>query len=151
MTIILPKNTQQYFLSEIKMIFNDKKPTMFYSVVPVDGGWSQWSTWTTCTVTCGGGIQDRLRFCSNPAPKHDGKLCLGNPIEARDCNTQLCPGKSNLYIHSSRQSKEMSLKKKQNENEQHLLEQQPKALSLSFCSAQVKLSVLLTVFTTLSK
>ncbi|XP_013411296.1 uncharacterized protein LOC106174328 isoform X10 [Lingula anatina] len=60
---------------------------------PVDGGYSQWSSWSTCTVTCEGGTQERTRSCTNPAPANNGSDCsgLGPATETQQCNTQGCP------------------------------------------------------------
>lgn len=57
----------------------------------VDGQFGDWSDWGTCTVTCGGGEQKRIRTCANPAPQYGGKPCNGETTEARDCNTLKCP------------------------------------------------------------
>ena len=57
----------------------------------VDGGWSSWSP---CSVSCGGGV--RARNCSNPTPAHGGKPCSGDATET--CNTQLCPGMSGCCL-----------------------------------------------------
>ncbi|XP_065939379.1 coadhesin [Magallana gigas] len=57
---------------------------------PIDGGLSSWGSWGTCTVTCGGGTQDRLRTCTNPAPQYGGALCVGATTNTQDCNTQVC-------------------------------------------------------------
>ena len=57
----------------------------------VDGNYTTWSTWTTCTVTCGGGTQTRDRSCTNPAPKNGGNACVGAANENQACNTQNCP------------------------------------------------------------
>ncbi|XP_069140374.1 uncharacterized protein [Argopecten irradians] len=60
------------------------------SPCPVDGGYTDWSPWGTCTVTCGGGTQDRTRSCTNPAPAHGGANCNGTDFEQQDCNTAVC-------------------------------------------------------------
>ena len=63
---------------------------------PVDGGYSSWSAWNACTVSCGGGTRTRTRACNNPAPRNGGKTCsargLGNDKETQACNKQGCPG-----------------------------------------------------------
>merc|ERR1719494_582971 len=60
---------------------------------PVNGGYSAWSAWTKCTKTCGGGIQERARTCTDPAPAHGGSDCtnLGSERESQKCETQACP------------------------------------------------------------
>uniref|UniRef100_A0A4W3JG71 Semaphorin-5A n=1 Tax=Callorhinchus milii TaxID=7868 RepID=A0A4W3JG71_CALMI len=58
---------------------------------PVDGIWSCWSSWSKCSVTCGGGHYMRTRSCSNPAPAYGGDICLGLHTEEALCNTQACP------------------------------------------------------------
>ncbi|KAH3881656.1 hypothetical protein DPMN_005582, partial [Dreissena polymorpha] len=57
----------------------------------VDGIWTQWSDWKTCTVTCGGGVSSRIRACFYPDPARKGKPCEGGPAETNDCNTNVCP------------------------------------------------------------
>ncbi|XP_021355593.1 IgGFc-binding protein-like [Mizuhopecten yessoensis] len=57
---------------------------------PVDGGVTDWTSWDTCTVTCGGGIQGRNRSCTQPAPAHGGASCNGPDSETQDCNTAVC-------------------------------------------------------------
>lgn len=51
---------------------------------PVNGGWSEWSS---CSETCGGGVQTRT--CTNPAPSGGGAGCTG--LSSQTCNTQPCP------------------------------------------------------------
>ncbi|XP_072109570.1 semaphorin-5A isoform X1 [Mobula birostris] len=58
---------------------------------PVDGGWSCWSSWSKCSVTCGGGHYMRTRSCNNPAPAYGGDICLGLHTEEALCNTHPCP------------------------------------------------------------
>ncbi|XP_020625947.1 SCO-spondin-like isoform X2 [Orbicella faveolata] len=59
---------------------------------PVDGGWTTWGNWSTCTVTCGGGTQTRSRSCTNPPMAHGGKTCLGLKEMTQDCNKDvMCP------------------------------------------------------------
>ena len=62
----------------------------------VNGGYSDWTEFSECTVPCGGGIQERTRNCSNPEPANGGKDCkeLGPDKESQKCNTEACPAES---------------------------------------------------------
>ncbi|XP_068506003.1 semaphorin-5B isoform X4 [Syngnathus scovelli] len=57
---------------------------------PVSGAWSCWSTWTECTVSCGGGHFRRMRSCDNPPPANGGGICIGLHTEEALCNTHTC-------------------------------------------------------------
>ncbi|KAJ8010539.1 hypothetical protein DPEC_G00076130 [Dallia pectoralis] len=56
----------------------------------VDGGWTPWSVWSDCPVTCGRGNQIRSRACINPPPRNNGTHCNGSEREAQDCHAQPC-------------------------------------------------------------
>uniref|UniRef100_W5N7X9 Sema domain-containing protein n=1 Tax=Lepisosteus oculatus TaxID=7918 RepID=W5N7X9_LEPOC len=57
-----------------------------------NGGWTPWSAWSHCSTSCGIGFQVRQRSCSNPAPRHGGRVCVGQNREERYCNEHLpCP------------------------------------------------------------
>ncbi|XP_066544690.1 SCO-spondin [Amia ocellicauda] len=56
----------------------------------VDGGWTPWSVWSDCPVTCSRGTQIRTRACINPPPRHGGVPCPGPEREAQDCGTTPC-------------------------------------------------------------
>ncbi|XP_045160489.2 SCO-spondin-like [Mercenaria mercenaria] len=58
---------------------------------PINGGYTIWSAWTACNVTCGGGEQSRTRECSNPPPQYGGNTCSGDAFEAQACNSDTCP------------------------------------------------------------
>ncbi|GBP26619.1 Semaphorin-5A [Eumeta japonica] len=66
------------------------------NLVPVDGGWSQWGPWTTCTSEggpiCGpnAGWRERRRTCNNPVPKYGGADCDGIKIEKQICDLRPC-------------------------------------------------------------
>lgn len=60
---------------------------MFYATV--DGVWKDWSAWSGCSVTCGGGYTNRSRICDGPY--HNGKECDGNSTEVLICGTDPCP------------------------------------------------------------
>ncbi|XP_033625467.1 A disintegrin and metalloproteinase with thrombospondin motifs 16-like [Asterias rubens] len=57
---------------------------------PIDGSWSQYADYSSCSRTCGGGIQYKQRACDNPAPEHGGKYCEGSSHIYRMCNIQEC-------------------------------------------------------------
>ena len=61
-----------------------------YSIV--DGGISQWSSYSDCSTTCGDGIQERLRSCTQPEPQNGGKQCSESKVEQRKCNVKQCAG-----------------------------------------------------------
>lgn len=57
---------------------------------PVDGAWSSWMNWGTCTASCNGGYRSRARSCSSPQPSLGGHLCDGMPSQTEICNTHGC-------------------------------------------------------------
>ncbi|XP_071515843.1 hemicentin-1-like [Panulirus ornatus] len=58
---------------------------------PVNGGWSSWSVWGSCTATCGGGQRRRFRTCDNPSPSQDGRACTGPDTDTEACSVHKCP------------------------------------------------------------
>ncbi|XP_052264381.1 coadhesin-like isoform X3 [Dreissena polymorpha] len=57
---------------------------------PVHGGWSLWSPWGSCSVTCDVGMQRRDRSCSNPYPSKDGDHCYGDSRDDQICYEHGC-------------------------------------------------------------
>jgi hemicentin len=58
---------------------------------PINGGWSNWSDWGSCSTNCGDGTQSQTRTCTNPAPKNGGAACSGVSSNVRPCNNGSCP------------------------------------------------------------
>ncbi|KAL6456161.1 hypothetical protein MHYP_G00360120 [Metynnis hypsauchen] len=57
-----------------------------------NGGWTPWSSWSPCSTSCGVGFEVRQRSCNNPAPRHGGRVCVGQAREERLCNENTaCP------------------------------------------------------------
>jgi hypothetical protein len=50
------------------------------------GGWTEWSDWRNCTLSCGGGNQTRTRACTNPPPEHNREDCGADDSKTQVCN-----------------------------------------------------------------
>ena len=66
----------------------------------VDGNWSPWMTISSCSVTCGNGMEIRQRFCDDPSPSLGGSECTLSDDEntglieldpMAQCNDGSCP------------------------------------------------------------
>ena len=66
----------------------------------MNGGWSAWGAYESCSKSCGGGSQTRYRHCTSPTPAHGGAYCKGASSETNRCNQQLCPGKTIFPIEN---------------------------------------------------
>ena len=58
----------------------------------IDGGWSDWSPWSSCSVSCGQGRQSRYRTCDHPAPSSGGQFCDGSMFHWQHCQVLPCRG-----------------------------------------------------------
>ena len=79
-------------------------PFFLLLCVTVNGGWTEWTLWTTCTKTCGSGSTMRNRTCTNPSTTYGGMDCKGTGDELILCNTNRCLGEfrvetKTLFFH----------------------------------------------------
>ncbi|KAI5098766.1 A disintegrin and metalloproteinase with thrombospondin motifs 15-like [Silurus meridionalis] len=56
----------------------------------LDGQWSKWGSYGSCSRTCGGGVQLARRECSSPVPENGGKYCQGLRVKYRSCHLEPC-------------------------------------------------------------
>ena len=56
----------------------------------VHGGWGVWSTWGTCSSSCGIGLRRRDRACDSPWPSKDGNPCFGESLAYEICSDYQC-------------------------------------------------------------
>ncbi|XP_078348205.1 uncharacterized protein LOC144633246 isoform X1 [Oculina patagonica] len=64
------------------------------AILAESGGYSQWSSWSECSATCGVGLRSQNRSCTNPPPGPYGKDCshLGSKNQTVVCNSgKDCP------------------------------------------------------------
>ena len=72
-------------------IFNYSWQILWNFFATVDGGWTEWSAWSSnCTCCdqnvnrCGG--HHRSRSCDNPEPQNGGLPCNGSHVEEEYCD-----------------------------------------------------------------
>ncbi|XP_052814278.1 uncharacterized protein LOC128241404 [Mya arenaria] len=84
------RNSIQTTKEDLSMDLNDFIQKYVANIT--DGGWSDWSSWNTCPVTCGVSMVTRSRSCDNPAPMKFGRQCVGNDQEWKICEVRECNG-----------------------------------------------------------
>ncbi|XP_033731613.1 semaphorin-5A-like, partial [Pecten maximus] len=55
------------------------------SACPVESTWGTWLSWEPCSMTCGRGVRQRRRKCTDTSPGVDGR-CLGPGMDTEMCN-----------------------------------------------------------------
>nr|XP_045016023.1 SCO-spondin [Jaculus jaculus] len=55
-------------------------------------GWTLWSPWSECPVSCGGAVQVRTRACTVPAPQRGAPHCQGPGTQTQSCGQRPCLG-----------------------------------------------------------
>ncbi|XP_078499762.1 ADAMTS-like protein 2 isoform X1 [Lissotriton helveticus] len=57
--------------------------------------WGEWSSWSTCSRTCGGGVMSQERHCLRQrlgvSPGLDSTVCQGQTKQYQLCQEQACP------------------------------------------------------------
>ncbi len=77
--------------------WNKVVPYQYYLHNFTDGGWSRWTEWEICSVSCGGGTQTQSRTCTAPTPNFGGKDCVGEATGSEICAENNCPV-GNYYV-----------------------------------------------------
>ena len=69
-----------------------------YQIQIANGNWNNWSPYSACSKTCGGGVQKRTRTCVGAK---GGGSCPGEKTQLKDCNTGVCPSPSKLHSQNA--------------------------------------------------
>lgn len=77
-----------FYIKKQQRIQNQKKTQEIFSKERRDCETGEWSEWSPCSVSCGGGSQSRNRLMKTPA-KNGGSCILKETKEG--CNTNPCP------------------------------------------------------------
>ena len=76
--------------------------TQYVECAPIDGNWSEYGPWSSCSKLCGYGIKKRYRFCANPKPSFGGSGCQGSNSEKNQCFIKFClpsdSGTTNIFF-----------------------------------------------------
>uniref|UniRef100_T1IHT4 Netrin receptor UNC5 n=1 Tax=Strigamia maritima TaxID=126957 RepID=T1IHT4_STRMM len=65
---------------------------------PVDGRWTTWSSWSTCSPDC---RHHRRRSCENPSPANGGRFCPGPHLATINCTGGMCRPGGDVFINNS--------------------------------------------------
>ncbi|CAD5120054.1 DgyrCDS8636 [Dimorphilus gyrociliatus] len=57
---------------------------------PVDGNWSPWGSWSSCSHSCDPGVKFREKLCNSPKPQWGGKDCVGIHRDYQSCQVKAC-------------------------------------------------------------
>lgn len=60
---------------------------------PMNGHWSAWGSWGSCSKNCDEGTRTRKRLCNNPAPANGGSNCPLSNSETKICRIKKCSQK----------------------------------------------------------
>jgi len=91
MRVIASEPTRQHlFLSDGYHELERKVEYVSKAACVVNGGWSTWSEYSPCSVTCGFGTKVRMRTCTNPSPENNGADCTGTRVETEECDLGTC-------------------------------------------------------------
>ena len=77
----------------------NRTETRSITLCPVNSVFGNWTKYSVCSVSCGGGVQYRMRECDSLPPKYGDENCDGPTSESRSCGEIECP--SNLRIFCS--------------------------------------------------
>ncbi|XP_021376110.1 coadhesin-like [Mizuhopecten yessoensis] len=64
----------------------------------VNGNWSVWMAWSSCSASCGNGTRTRNRTCDNPVPAFGGEECYGINTDSEECMIINCPINGNWSV-----------------------------------------------------
>ena len=90
------RQTDRQTETELLSDFSFESTILLFLNFIVDGNFSQWSNWTSCSVSCSQGARTRERTCTNPSPVN-GTNCTGNYTDWIVCKEGPCPGITKFF------------------------------------------------------